>query len=190
MSRGHLAIVPLLVLIAFVAATAAPPAPAPDEGLLVFTAWLDRTHPGHGQDEGPARFRNSTVDAAYPGVRFYYVLTYTRGIQPPFENSVTLVAAVDDSDRVIPYGRSAASYRRGLITPKSKKDAKLAAAAVLLLSSCGERRYKVTPDLVQARKKSGGWLCTYHYDPYNSSWVRFDRKGVFQEFGGSAPPVP
>ena len=59
--------------------------PAPDQDLQIFRAWLDREHKGYGCDEGPARFQNKTVDAAYPCQRLYYVLTYVRGIQPPYE---------------------------------------------------------------------------------------------------------
>jgi hypothetical protein len=188
MSRGLL--IAALVAILLGATNAAPPVTTPDSGLRTFRAWLDREHPGYGSDEGPARFRNATVEAAYPYVRLYYVLTYTRGIQPPFPNSLSLVAAVD-SDFVIPFEpRKPESYRRGLKKVSSKKDAQLAAAAVLILGSCGERRYNVAPDRISVKKSSKGWLCTYSYGYNYSSWVRFDKKGIFQETGGSAPPVP
>jgi hypothetical protein len=80
----------------------------------------------------------------------------------------------------------------GLKRVTSKRDAKLAAAAVLIVASCdpGERRWKLTPERVQARKDRTGWRCTYAYGPSYSSWVRFDREGAFVEFGGSSPPVP
>ena len=163
----------------------------PDPGLTSFRRWLDAYRPGYGCDEGPAPFRSKTVEAAYPGQRFYYVLTYTRGIQPPFENSVSLVAAVDDSGRVAPFlpGRPA-SYSRGLKRIQSSKDAKLAGAAVLILSSCGERRWPIAPERVKAMKTSKGWTATYFYDSYNSSWVSFDKKGAVLAFGGNSPPVP
>lgn len=165
----------------------------PDKGLAAFRAWLDRNHHGYGADEGPARFRNPTVEAAYPGRRLYYVLTYTRGIPPPFPNGVSLVAAVDESGQVVPYRPGAPeTYRNGLERVSSSKQAKEAAAAVLIVASCdpGERRWRLHPDRFKARRSRNGWLCTYAYGPNHSSWVRFDRKGVFQEFGGSAPPVP
>ena len=93
----------MALLVAVAATSFAMPAKAPPNAELgVFRAWLDREHPGYGSDEGPARFRNATVDAAYPKLRLYYVLTYTRGIQPPFPNSLSLVAAVDSS-WVVPY---------------------------------------------------------------------------------------
>ena len=168
-----------------------PASDAGDPGLAVFRRWLSESHPGYGCDEGPAPFRNKTVEAAYPGLRFYYVLTYTRGIQPPFPNSVSLVAAVDDEGRVNPFRPgSPSSYGRGLMPIHSKKDVKLAAAAVSIVASCGERRWKYTPELFDVKKKSPGWIATYNYAPYYSSWVRFDKKGAVIELGGSAPPVP
>jgi hypothetical protein len=165
----------------------------PGRDLEVFRAWLDRERPGYGCDEGPARFRNGTVEAAYPGQRFYYVLTYTRGIQPPYQKAASLVAAVDDSERVMAFNpASLQTYRRGLIRVRSSKDARLAAAAVLILTSCdpGERRWPYKPDLFKAKKSSKGWKCTYQHDPNHASWVAFDRKGVLLEIGGGPPPVP
>jgi hypothetical protein len=168
-------------------------APAADAGLEAFRAWLSRERPGYGCDEGPAPFRNHAVSDAYPGQRFYYVLTYARGIPPPFENGVSLVAAVDDSGRVCPLRpASIETYRRGLMRVRSSKDAKRAAAAVLALASCdpGGRRWKYEPDQIEARKSSKGWKCAYAHGPNYSSWVRFDARGTLVEMGGSAPPVP
>lgn len=183
----------MALFLALAAAANAMPAKAPPNAELgLFRTWLEREHPGYGSDEGPARFRNPTVEAAYPIVRFYYVLTYTRGIPPPFPKSLSLVAAVDSS-WVVPYEpRRPESYRRGLKKVTSDKDAKVAAAAVLILATCdpNERRWKLAPDRFKVKKDSKGWLCTYAYDAYHSSWVRFDKKGIFRETGGSAPPVP
>jgi hypothetical protein len=183
----------IALLVALAAAANAMPAKAPaNVELSQFRAWLDREHPGYGSDEGPARFKNPTVEAAYPVVRLYYVLTYTRGIPPPFAKSLSLVAAVDSS-RVVPYeARRPESYRRGMKKVTSGREAKVAAAAVLILASCdpNERRWKLAPDRFKVKKDSKGWLCTYAYDSYHSSWVRFDKKGIFRETGGSAPPVP
>jgi len=165
----------------------------PNPRLTVFRAWLDREHGGYGCDEGPAPFRNRAVDAAYPGQRFFYVLTYTRGIPPPYAKSLSLVAAIDDSERVIPFRPgSPGTYRRGLKRVSSKTDAKTAAAALLTLASCDPagRRWAYTPESFKVKKDSKGWKCTYRYDKSFESWVRFDRAGTFQEFGGSAPPVP
>lgn len=164
-----------------------------DTGLVVFRQWLAKEHPGYGCDEGPARFRNRTVEAAYPGQRFYYALTYTRGIQPPFPNSISVVVAVDEGFRVIPFRPgSPPSYALGLRKIGSPKDARLAAAAVSILGSCdpGERRWSYKPDRFKAKKTSAGWKATYDYDGMYSSWVAFDRKGGVTGFGGSAPPVP
>jgi hypothetical protein len=166
---------------------------SPERELKTFRAWLDRERPGYGCDEGPTRFRNKTVETAYPGQRLYYVLTYTRGIPSPYEKSVSLVASVDDSGRVIAYRPgSLETYRRGLIRVRSAKDAKLAAAAVLILGTCdpGERRWPYKPDLFRVKKSSKGWKCTYQHEPYYESWATFDRKGRLLEVGGSAPPVP
>src|SRR6187401_3057644 len=85
-----------LAAIFAVLAVASVTAPPVDPQLAAFKTWLDRTHPGYGCDQGPARFENKSVASAYPGLDFYYVLTYTRGIQPPFENAITLVVEVND----------------------------------------------------------------------------------------------
>lgn len=183
----------VVALTAAGSAPAGPTASPPDPGLEVFRAWLDREHAGYGCDEGPARFRNGTVDQAYPGQRFYYVLTYTRGIPPPYKNSISLVAAIDDSGRVIPFRAGTPfSYRRGLKRAVSSKDAKLAAAAVLTLASCdpGGRRWAFRPERFKAKRESKGWKCTFQHDKFFASWVRFDRDGDLLEIGGSAPPVP
>jgi hypothetical protein len=167
--------------------------PGDDPGLRHFRAWLDREHPGYGCDAGPAAFRNRTVEAAYPGQRFYYVLTFTRGIQPPFRNALSLVASVDDSGHVVPFSPgSAESHGRGLKRIASSKDAKLAAAAVLIVASCDPReaRWPYAPDRFKVKKNSKGWRCTYSYDGAHSSWVVFDKKSRVLEIGGSAPPVP
>jgi len=84
--------VPILLLAGLwgINAVALATSPPVDPGLASFKAWLDQTHPKYGCDEGPGRFQNPTVEKAYPGRRFYYVLTYTRGIQPPFPNSLTM----------------------------------------------------------------------------------------------------
>jgi len=183
-----------LAAVALTAATsfaATKPIPASDPALTSFSRWLDANRPGYGCDEGPAPFRNKTVEAAYPGQRFYYVLTYARGIRPPFENSVSLVAAVDDSGHVVPFLPGApASYGRGLKHIKSSKDARLAGAAVMIVASCGERRYPIAPERVKVKKSSKGWTATYSYDSYSSSWVSFDKKGAVLAFGGSSPPIP
>lgn len=161
-----------------------------DAGLDAFRAWLERERPGYGCDEGPAPLRNESVAAAYPGRRFYYVLTHARGIQPPFPNAVSLVAAVDDSGHVAPLRPSVEGYRGGLVRVRTASEAKRAATAVLVLASCGGRRWAYTPDRLEVKKSRKGWKCTYRYDGFNSSWVSFDSKGVLTEIGGSSPPVP
>jgi len=67
--------------------------------LEIFKTWLKQKYDGYGCDEGPARFRNAAVEAAYGGRRFYYVLTHERGIPPPFKNALSLVASIDDHGR-------------------------------------------------------------------------------------------
>ncbi len=124
------------------------PAGSSDQGavtseLNAFKAWLAREHPGYGCDEGPAQFRSQTVDAAYGGRRFYYVLTYTRGIAPPFENSLSMVVQVAEGGEVRRLDASSpASIRSGLMRVSSAQDARQAAAAVLILAvgDPGERR--------------------------------------------------
>jgi hypothetical protein len=198
-ARLRLAALPALAAVLVATSTvlpqnrAAQAPPSQDPALAVFSAWLSENHPGYGCDEGPARFRNKTVEAAYSGQRFYYVLTYARGIQPPFANSVSLVAAIDDEGRVIPFTpRSPASYGKGLKRMASSKDVRMAAAAVSIVASCdpGERRWAFKPDLFKVKKTAKVWKATYSYDNAHSSWVTFDRKGAVVEFGGTAPPVP
>ena len=171
--------------------TPAPPDSTSDPGLEAFHSWLTVNRPGYGCDEGPAPFRNKTVQAAYPGQRFYYVLTDTRGIPPPFPNSVSLVAAIDGDGDVLPL-RSLENFGRGLIPVKSARAARLAAAGVLIVTSCdpGERRWKYAPARFKAKRTSTGWKATYRYDNRYSSWVSFGKRGELLGTGGSAPPVP
>ena len=165
----------------------------PDD-LGVFKAWLDREHHGYRCDEGPAPFRNSTVERAYAGQRFYYVLTYTRGIPPPFQNSLSLVARVTTGgvvERLDP--SSLATLQTGLIKVASTGSARKAAAAVLILAmgDPGERRWKFTEDAILVKKSRKGWTCTYpHGDAYHVSEVRFDKKGMLTAVHCNPPPVP
>jgi hypothetical protein len=167
---------------------------APIDGLEIFKGWLDRVHPGYGRDEGPARFRNPTVEAAYPGRRFYYVLTYTRGTPPPFRNGVTVVAGIDDNGAVTPLDpASAASYRPGLRKVSTAIDARRAAAAVLILvmGDPGERRWQFREKLFTVKKENNGWVCNYRHGAERyTSQVTFDRNGVLTAIRSNTPPVP
>lgn len=159
--------------------------------MTAFKAWLDSARAGYGCDEGPARFRNKTIESAYPARHFYYVLTYARGIQPPFEHAITLVTEVA-SGQVRPiHPGSMEGYRIGLMKVSSAQDARLAAAAVLVLASCGERRWSYEPSAFKAKKSHGGWVCTYvHGSPIYASRVTFDKSGRLASFEVGAPPVP
>ncbi len=196
MPRGLAGIVMGVVLACgrtVVAAGAASTETPPEPGRQAFRAWLDRQHEGYECDEGPARFRNPTAEAAYPGKRLYYALTYVRGIRPPDQRALSLVAAVDSDGHVTPFSvASPQSYRMGLVRVTSSKDARRAAAAVLVLSfgDPGERRWAFKPNRIKAKRDSKGWKCTFQHDKYFASWVRFDRDGHLLEVGGSAPPVP
>lgn len=167
---------------------------APADGLEIFKAWLDRAHPGYACDEGPARFRNPTVEAAYAGRRFYYVLTYTRGIPPPFQHQLSVVAHVDDNGNVTSLNSSSpATYRPGLRKVSTAKDARQAAAAVLILAmgDPGERRWKFQESMFTVKKDKKGWVCTYrHGDKYHTSQVTFDRDGELSTIRSNPPPVP
>jgi hypothetical protein len=159
--------------------------------LKTFKAWLDSARAGYGCDEGPSRFRNKAVEAAYPGRHFYYVLTYTRGIQPPFEHSLTLVAEVAGGQVHPIRPGSMEGYRIGLMKVSSAQDARLAAAAVMVLASCGERRWRYEASLFKAKKSGGRWVCTYeHGSPMYTSRVTFDKRGRLDSIQGGAPPVP
>lgn len=164
---------------------------APAVELKAFKAWLDSARAGYGCDEGPAPFRNKTLDAAYPGRHFYYVLTYARGIQPPFEHAITLVAEVEGT-RVRPIRPgSMEGYRIGLMKASSAKDATRAAAAVMVLASCGERRWSYEPSAFKAKKNRGSWVCTYaHGSPLYTSRVTFDKAGRLASLEVGAPPIP
>jgi hypothetical protein len=159
--------------------------------LATFKAWLDSAHAGYGCDEGPAGLRNKTVESAYAGRHFYYVLTYARGIQPPFPHALTLVAEVAGREvRPIRPG-SMEGYRTGLVKVASASDAKLASAAVLILASCGGRPWSYEPSAMKAKHSGGSWVCTYsHGSPYYTSRVTFDKTGRLASFEVGAPPVP
>ena len=161
--------------------------------LEIFRAWLEHAHKGYGCDEGPAPFRNATVEAAYAGRRFYYVLTYTRGIQPPFPNSLSLVAHIADDGSVEPLNPSVpATYRPGLGKVSKKKEARRAAAAVLILAmgDPGERRWKITADAFTVEKSRKGWGCSCrHLGASYVSVVTFDREGALSSISVNTPPV-
>jgi outer membrane protein assembly factor BamE (lipoprotein component of BamABCDE complex) len=167
---------------------------APIDGLEIFGAWLDRVHPGYGRDEGPVRFRNPIVDAAYRGRRFYYVLTHTRGIPPPFQNGLSVVVHVDDHGTVTPLNPSMpATYRPGLRKVSTTKDARQAAAAVLILAmgDPGARRWKVQESLFTVKKDRTGWVCSYRHGAERyTSQVTFDRDGLLTAIRFNPPPVP
>lgn len=183
-----------LAVISLSVGSAASAAGAPADTLGMFRRWLDREHPGYGCDEGPAPFRNAKVAAAYPGQRFYYVLTYTRGIRPPFQNALSLVARLGETGEFRRVGfPSVASYQSGLRAVRSARDARRAAAAILILAmgDPGERRWRVSEDLIGAKKRKGGWVCRYrHGDDLHVSEVVFDKRGRVQEIRVNAPPVP
>jgi len=166
----------------------------PTEELQIFKAWLDRVRPGYGCDEGPARFRNETVEAVYADRRFYYVLTRARGIRPPFPNGVSLVAQVEESGDVRPLNPSSPEgYRPGLTNVRKTEEARRTAAAVLILAmgDPGERRWTIRPDQITARKSRKGWVCTYYHGNENyPSQVTFDREGVPTGIACNPPPVP
>jgi len=159
--------------------------------LATFKAWLDSAHAGYGCDEGPARLRNQSVESAYPGRHFYYVLTYARGIGPPFPHALTLVAELAGGEvRPIRPG-SVEGYRIGLVKVASAKDARLAAAAVLILASVGGRPWSYEPSAMKAKHSGGSWVCTYaHGSPYYTSRVTFDKTGRLASFEVGAPPIP
>ena len=159
--------------------------------LTTFKAWLDSARAGYGCDEGPAQFRNKTVESAYPGRRFYYVLTYTRGIPPPYEHPTTVVAEVAGRQVRPIHPVSMEGYRTGLVKVSSPDNARLAAAAVMILATAGERRWRYEPSLFKAKKQGGSWVCTYaHGSPIYTSRVTFDKAGRLASIQAGAPPVP
>jgi len=176
---------------AFVATLCALPLLAAQvDELSRFKAWLDREHPGYHSDEGPAAFRNKIVEAAYPGVHFYYVLTYARGTPPPYPNMLTLLAQVDEHGAVLPV-RAVDTFRRGLRPVKTKEDARKVAAAVLILafSDPRQRHWPFVPEKFVVKRKSGGWVCTYSTGFGYESVVTFDKHGTLVSFSANAPPV-
>ena len=183
----------VLALMSFAAAQdAAQKAPA--DGLELFKAWLDRVHPGYACDEGPARFRNSTVEAAYAGRRFYYVLTYTRGMRPRLPNELSVVAHVDDNGNVTPLSPSSpATYRPGLRKVSTARDARQAGAAVLILAmgDPGEGLGKLQDSLFTIKRERKEWVCTYgRGDAHYTSRVTFDKNGLLSTISVNLPPVP
>jgi len=160
-------------------------------GLQIFKAWLERAHPGYGSDEGPARFHNATVEAAYPGRRFYYVLTYPRGMGIA-RNALTLVAQIDDHGTVLPLVLgSPATYRPGLKRVLTARDARRAAAAVLILALGDplQRGWKFEENRFTVERNKNGWVCTYSYGANYVSRVTFDGQGTLTEIDPRLPPV-
>lgn len=160
--------------------------------LQVFERWLSHEHPGYGSDEGPARFRNATVEAAYPGRRFYYVHTFARGSPGGPRNPLSLVAAIDNHDAVMPLNLSALpTYRTGLRAVKTKEDARRGAAAVLILAlgDPGQRRWKIDESGFRIERSKGNWVCIYSHGFNYSSRVTFDKQGTLTEIDVRVPPV-
>jgi hypothetical protein len=183
-----------LVIVAALCGPARAAGPGTTAGELeIFKTWLEQAHKGYGCDEGPARFRNATVETAYAGRRFYYVLTYTRGIQPPFPNSLSLVAHVAADGGVEPLNPSVpATYRPGLLKVSRKDEARQAAAAVLILAmgDPGEKRWKIQEDSFAVEKSRKGWMCSYqHLGGGYVSVVAFDRDGILSTISLNTPPV-
>lgn len=166
----------------------------PTDELQSFKAWLDRVHPGYASDEGPARFRNPTVEAAYAGRRFYYVLSYTRGMRPRLPNELSVVAHVDDNGNVTPLNPfSPATYRPGLRQVSTAKDARRAGAAVLILAmgDPGGGLRKLDDRLCTVTRERKGWVCTYRRrDARYTSQVTFDKNGVLSTISVNLAPVP
>lgn len=165
------------------------------DSLAVFRAWLDRVHKGYRCDEGPGWFRNATVDSAYPGQRFCYVLTHARGIQPQFSNALSLVAHIREDGSVAPLNRDAPpTFQPGLIRVGSAKEARRAAAAVLILAlgDPAQRRWRIDENWMRVRRAFGGtWICNYaHGDEYHVSEVDFDTHGMLTGIHEHTPPVP
>jgi len=121
------------------------------------------------------------------------VLTYTRGTPPPFQYPTTVLADLTDG-RVRPiHPVSVDAYRLGLIQVSSAKDARLAAAAVMILATVdpNERRWRYDPNLFKAKKSGGKWVCTYaHGSALYTTRVTFDKAGGLVSFQAGAPPVP
>ena len=167
---------------------------APADELRIFKAWLDRVRPGYACDEGPARFRNPAVDAAYGGRHFYYVLTHTRGMRPRLPNELSLVARVDANGNVTPLDPSSpATYRPGLRKVATARDARQAGAAVLILAmgDPGGGLQKLDDSLCTITKERKGWVCTYGgRDARYTSRVTFDAHGVLSAISVNLPPVP
>jgi len=185
------------MLLGLLAVAAPGPAGADDalaaRELETFEAWLDSARAGYGCDEGPALFRNKTVEAAYPGRRFYYVLTYARGIPPPYKKPTTVVAEVAGAQVRTIHPVSMDGYRTGLKRVGSAKDARLAAAAVMILATAdpGERRWRFDPSNFKVQRRGGRWVCSYaHGSALYTSQVIFDKAGVLSSFQAGAPPVP
>jgi len=163
----------------------------PDE-LQVFKRWLDREHPGYGSDEGPARFRNATVEAAYPGRRFYYVLTHARGTPGGPRNPLSLVVEIDDRGGVTPLSLpSLSTYRAGLRKVKTKEDARRTAAAVLILAlgDPRQRGWKIEESGFRIERRKGGWDCTFSHGFNYVSRITFDKQGTLTGIDPRLPPV-
>jgi hypothetical protein len=88
---------------------------------------------------------------------------------------------------------SPATYQPGLRRVSTAKDARRAAAAVLILASGdpGERRWKFGESLFTVKKSRKGWVCTYqHGAVYHTSQVTFDKGGLLTTISSNPPPVP
>jgi hypothetical protein len=167
---------------------------APGDGLAAFKAWLERVHPGYACDRGPAQFRNKAVEAAYPGRRFYYVLSYTRGMRPRLPNELSVVARVDENGTVTPLSPSSpATYRPGLRKVATAGDARRSGAAVLILAmgDPGDGLPTFQDSLFTVKKGKEGWVCSYGRGGAPPlAQVTFDKSGLPSTIRLDFLPVP
>lgn len=184
-------------------------AQAPDKGddlktkadLEAIHAYLAKNHAGKKWQRGPARIDSEELRKAYGKLRFHHVYSSPplRGIPPSpkeleeWKLFLSLVLAADEKNTLAPYV-TGADYNRGLMKVATDDDARIAAAAILSLTSgphVGPSAV-AAKDVVVTRTAKGGWSCRVERKNQFMASVQLNADGkclgASKNYSGPFPP--
>jgi len=127
---------------------------------------------GKTWESGPTRITNKAIEAAYPGMRFYYVFS-SPAARRADKNKLSQVFQLDKRGHVGFVSRS-----EGLTKIGGDKDAKVAAAAIMSLRIGEDGLLSVDANEVQVSRKDTNWVCKAMHDGCFFEVV-FDRDGEY-----------
>jgi hypothetical protein len=162
-----------------------------DQEMKAVREFLSSKYPGKSWQIGPARIVSSAVEAAYPGLKFYYVYT---DLETSLKNNgmISLRMRRDKEGKIAPVQFSR-DFNQGLMAIGRIEDAIIAAAAVMSIQG---GPVSIAASDVQVTRKGGEWDCkaTKQRSQFH---VVFDRDGKCAQWGyfvdlgeTPAPPSP